>query len=59
MMKFINALFAFNVNGFNHIWFLLTENWAVLLILGAAVFSALMYVYAEIDLNVHEEQQIL
>lgn len=59
MSEIIDAFVAFNVNGINSLLYMLSKNLWFVLIAISAVVTTVAFLKAEIEVTVHEEQQIL
>lgn len=55
----LTSLKAFYVNGFNHLMYMLSKNISIILIIMAAVFTALLLVKEVVIMNVRDEQNIM
>ena len=57
--EILNSFVTFNINAASHLAYIVTTNgWFLLIALGA-IASVIMYLKDEIDVSVHEEQQVL
>ena len=59
MRQIIDAFTAFNINGINNLIYVISDNWWFVLIAISAVITVALFLKAEIEITVHEEQQIL
>lgn len=59
MSELINQFIAFNLNGLHYIIYAITEYWCLSLLIICAIISAILYLRAEVDYIVTEEQNIL
>ena len=59
MSEIIDAFVAFNVNGINSLLYMLSKNLWFVLIAISAIVTTVACLKAEIEVTVHEEQQIL
>lgn len=59
MRQIFDAFTAFNINGINNLIYVISTNWWYILIALSAVITVVLFLKAEIEITVHEEQQIL
>ena len=59
MSEIIDAYVAFNVNGIKSLLYMLSKNLWFVLIAISAIVTTVAFLKAEIEVTVHEEQQIL
>lgn len=59
MSEIIHSFIAFNVNGFNHLTYMLSQNWSIAILLIAAVITAILYVKETIVMTTRDEQHII
>lgn len=57
--KLLYSFVTFNINAASNLVYLVRTNTWFLLIATGAITSAIMYLKAEVDVSVYEEQQIL
>lgn len=59
MSEIIDAFVAFNINGINSLLYMLGKNLWFVLIAVSVIVTTIAFLKAEIEVTVHEEQQIL
>lgn len=59
MTEIVDAFYAFNVNGFSNLVYIMITNWWFLLIAIGAIASVVLYLHEEISVTVHDEQKVL
>lgn len=59
MHELLHSFIAFNVNGFNHLTYMLSQNWSIAIILLAAVITTILYVKETIVMTTRDEQHII
>ncbi len=59
MKNIIDAFIAFHVNGINNLLYVIGNNLWFLLIGACAIVTVIVFLKEEIQVTVHEEQQIL
>lgn len=59
MGEILHSFVAFNINGFNHLTYMLSQNWGLAVLLIAAVMTAILYVKETIVMTTRDEQHII
>lgn len=59
MSEIVEAFVAFNINGVNSLLYMLSKNLWFVLIAISAIVTTVAFLKAEIEVTIHEEQQIL
>ena len=59
MSELVHSFIAFNVNGFNHLTYMLSQNWGLAVLLIAAIITAVLYVKETIVMTTRDEQHII
>lgn len=59
MHELIHSFIAFNINGFNHLTYMLSQNWSIAILLFAAVITAVLYAKETIVMTTRDEQHII
>ena len=59
MQELIHSFMAFNINGFNHLTYLISQNWSIAIILISAVVTSIIFIKDTIVMTTGDEQHII
>lgn len=59
MKEILHSFLAFNINGFTHLSYMISQNWSLALLLIAAVMTSVLFVKDTIVMTTRDEQHII
>jgi hypothetical protein len=59
MAEIIHSFIAFNINGFNHLYYMLSHNISIVIILIAAVITSVLSIKDVVLMSTRDEQHII